>query len=262
MFGVRPICGSVVAFCTWFTSGIRFYCGVLCSITPAVCLLTNRTACGMLRFYSAGSRSPFARSRDVGAVICLGWFTSGLYVSLWRSRRDCRGHGGCGERGYGGLAARPLCSFAQPHWLCCAFRGEYAGAARPRLRQRVFDSLDSLHAAAGLCWCKYSSLQKAQVPQSAHPRAQNPGTWKDLTGFNLWPVRSGCIAIISTRTIGDLPDSDLWSGRSCIIARQQVSAGTAGRTAVSPRGPTASARPAFCGRGCAARSRCCRSPRR
>ena len=45
--------------------------------TPAVCLSTNRTACGMLRFYSAGSRSPFVRSRDVGAVICLGWFTSG-----------------------------------------------------------------------------------------------------------------------------------------------------------------------------------------
>ena len=143
--------------CLRFTSDIRFYCGVLCSITPAVCLLTNRTACGMLRFYSAGSRSPFARSRDVGAVICLGWFTSGLDVFLWRSRRDCRGHGGCGERGYGGLAARPLCSFAQPHWLCCAFRGEYAGAARPRLRQRVFDSLDSLHAAAGLCWCGFAA---------------------------------------------------------------------------------------------------------
>ena len=98
MFGVRPICGSVVAFCTWFTSGIRFYCGVLCSITPAVCLLTNRTACGMLRFYSAGSRSPFARPRDVGAVICLGWFTSGLDVFLWRSRRDYRGRGVRGWR--------------------------------------------------------------------------------------------------------------------------------------------------------------------
>ena len=72
MFGVRPICGSVAAFCTWFTSGIRFYCGVLCSITPAVCLLTNRTACGMLRSYTAGSRSPFVRSRDVGAVIGRG----------------------------------------------------------------------------------------------------------------------------------------------------------------------------------------------
>ena len=37
--------------------------------TPAVCLATNRTACDTLRSYSAGSRSPFARSRCVGAVI-------------------------------------------------------------------------------------------------------------------------------------------------------------------------------------------------
>ena len=53
--------------------------------------------------------------------------------------------------------------------------------------------------------------------------------WKPHCG---WPGGSGCIAIISTRTIGDLPDSDLWSGRSCCIARQQVSAGTAGRVDV------------------------------
>ena len=32
----------------------------------------KETACGMLRFYSAGSRSPFARSRGVGAVIGRG----------------------------------------------------------------------------------------------------------------------------------------------------------------------------------------------
>ena len=42
--------------------------------------------------------------------------------------------------------------FAQTHWLCHAFRGEYAGAemwkphcGRPRLRQRAIGSLDSLH---------------------------------------------------------------------------------------------------------------------
>ena len=58
VFGVRPICGSVAAFC--IRSRLLF----------AACA-PNRTACGMLRFYSAGSRSPFARSRDVGAVICL-----------------------------------------------------------------------------------------------------------------------------------------------------------------------------------------------
>ena len=62
---------------------------------------------------------------------------------------------GCGDAGTG-LAARPLCVFAQPHWHCEFFRGEYAGAARPRLRQRVFDSLDSPHAAAGLCLCVYA----------------------------------------------------------------------------------------------------------
>ena len=66
------------------------------------------------------------------------------------------------RRGWVGAYSRPLCVFAQPHWPCNAFRGEYAGAARPRLRQRVecgsgtAASLDSLHAAAGLCWCVFA----------------------------------------------------------------------------------------------------------
>ncbi len=109
-------CGSVVAICPRFT--------------PAVCLSTNRTACDILRSCSAGSRSPFVRSRGVGAVICLCGFTSGLYVSLWRSRRGTE-DAGDGERRTG-LAARPLYAFAQAHWLCSAFRGEYVGATRPK----------------------------------------------------------------------------------------------------------------------------------
>ena len=83
-------------------------------LTPAVCrMATNRTACDILRFYSAGSRSPFARSRNVGAVICLGGFTLGLCVSLWRSRRGNRGAGN-GERGYGvgGAAFVRFCAAA------------------------------------------------------------------------------------------------------------------------------------------------------
>ncbi len=39
-----------------------------------------------------------------------------------------------GDAGNGGtgLAARPLCVFAQPHWYCYAFRREYVGATRPK----------------------------------------------------------------------------------------------------------------------------------
>ena len=169
---LRPVhdwhCGSVDA--SYIRCALlRFYHGVLPRFMPgdaflswcfasvhACCLPHSAKQDGLryLAFLFRGSRSPFVRSRGVGAVIFLGRFTSGLCAYLWRSRRGCRGHGGFGERGTG-LAARLLCVFARAHWLCCAFRGEYAGAARPRLRQRVFDSLDSLHAAAGLGWCVF-----------------------------------------------------------------------------------------------------------
>ena len=35
----------------------------------------------------------------------------------------------------------------------------------------------------------------------ADSRRRHPGTRKDLTGSDLWPVRSGCIAMLSTRSI-------------------------------------------------------------
>ena len=131
---------------------IRSYRDVLCSITPAVCRIApNRTACDMLRSYSAVGRDRHSCVLGCRAVIRRCWFTSGLCVSLWRSRRDYRG------RWVTELAVRPLCVFAQPHWLCGVFRREYARAARPRLRQGVFDSLDSPHAAAGLCWCVFAA---------------------------------------------------------------------------------------------------------
>ena len=115
--GLSLRCGGRSAFnaalALVLRSEMRLCCRVCLWFTPAVCLATNRTACDSLRSYSAGSRSPFARSRGVGAVICLCGFTSGLCVSLWRSRRGYRGYG---ERRTGS-AARPLCAFAQPHWL-------------------------------------------------------------------------------------------------------------------------------------------------
>ena len=135
----------------------RFCCRALPRFTPAVCRIApNRTACDILRFYSAGSRSSFVRSRS---VLRLSAFVSSLQVwaflcgdpdglpGTWRT-----------ENGATGSAARRLCVFAQPHWLCGVFRGEYVGGcAPPNLRQRVecgsrtAASLDSLHAAAGLC---------------------------------------------------------------------------------------------------------------
>ena len=48
--------------------------------------------------------------------------------------------------------------------------GQNAEAAlrpRPRLRQRVFDSLDSPHAAAGLCWCVFAAPSPGYMERPA-----------------------------------------------------------------------------------------------
>ena len=47
----------------------------------------NRTACGMFRSCSAVGRDRHSCVLGCRAVIELGWFTSGLRVSLWRSRQ-------------------------------------------------------------------------------------------------------------------------------------------------------------------------------
>ena len=107
-------CVSGAALCPRARLALRFWRGAYPRFTPAVCLATNRTACDILRSYSAGSRSPFARSRGVGAVICLSWFTSGLAVSLWRSRRVTGDVGNGVTRGTGhgagGAALVRLCA--------------------------------------------------------------------------------------------------------------------------------------------------------
>ena len=62
-----------------------------------------------LAFLFRRSRSPFVRSRSVGAVIGFGWFTSGLCVSLWRSRR-VTGDAGLRGNGAGGAALVRFCA--------------------------------------------------------------------------------------------------------------------------------------------------------
>ena len=77
--------------------------------------------------------------------------------------RRRRGNAGT-ENGVGGEAE---CAFAQAYWLCRVFRGEYAGATRPRLRQRVFDSLDSL------LWIR-GKVPLAKLRNNRHPRITAP----------------------------------------------------------------------------------------
>ena len=108
-------CGSLGMSCVRSRLSLRFPRGVLCSLTPAVCrLCAKQDGLRDVAFlFRRGSRSPVARSRGVGAVICLGGFISGLYVSLWRSRRvtGTRGRSYEGD-GAGGAALVRLCAIA------------------------------------------------------------------------------------------------------------------------------------------------------
>ena len=95
-------CGSVVAFCRRFVSGLdvllerfaidsrpalRFWRGGLPSVHTCCLSRDKQDGLRYIAFLFRGSRSPFARSRGVGAVIWLGRFTSALAVYLWRFRR-------------------------------------------------------------------------------------------------------------------------------------------------------------------------------
>ena len=205
------LCVPVAALFLGSRPALRFCRGAFPRFTPAVCLATNRTACDILRSYSAGSKSPFVRSRGVSAVICLCWFTSGLAVSLWRSRRGA-GDVKDGERGW----RRGACaSLRNRIGLVSLSAGRTLGLRAPDCAKES-STLWTLLTLRRDCVGAYS------------PR-RRPGTRKDPPESNLCSGGSGCIAIISTRTIGDLPDSDLWSGRSCITARQQVEPAAAAR---------------------------------
>ena len=127
VFVARPLCGSLAAFCV--------------RVTPAVCRMSAKQ--DGLRYVSflfrRGSGSPVVRSR---ASIRL----FGLAGSL-RAWAFSYGDPDEGTES----AARRKSAFAQAHWLCHVFRGEFVGGcAPPNLRQRAIGSLDSLHLIRGV----------------------------------------------------------------------------------------------------------------
>ena len=123
-------CGSIAAVCRrfahgiavllrWFALGLRmalrFCCGVLPRFTPVFFPLSGkkrRLAMSCVSIPPGRDRHSCVLAMSVW-LSAFGRFTSGLCVSLWRSRRVT------GTRGTGirdtGTAARPLCAFVQAH---------------------------------------------------------------------------------------------------------------------------------------------------
>ena len=192
-------CGSGAALCPRAWLALRSCRGAFPRFTPAVCLATNRTACDILRSYSAGSRSPFVRSRGVGAVICLGGFTSGLAVSLWRSRRGTKRRGG---RGDGERSRRRIVSaLLREHIGFAMFSaGSPLGAARPQTCAKESSTL----------WTLFT-LRRG---------------WGGACSLRRHPGRSCCIAMIPTRS-NVQTRSALKRRRVGLRARSGVEAGTA-----------------------------------
>ena len=167
--GLRGAGGSVGMSCVRFALVLRFWRGVLysscachtfllecllrliyacraalseCLVFDHACCLTHSAKQDGLRevafLFRRGSGSPVARSRIGDAVIGRGGFTSGLRVSLWRSRRRTKGRGN-GERS----RRRGVGAFLREHIGFVMFSagstlGQKVEAAlrpRPRLRQ-------------------------------------------------------------------------------------------------------------------------------
>ena len=81
-----------------------------CFMLDHACCLPHSAKQDGLRYvpflFRRGSRSPFVRSRIVGAVIGFRGFILGLCVSLWRSRRRTKGRGNAENGGNGERSRR------------------------------------------------------------------------------------------------------------------------------------------------------------
>ena len=128
------------AVCRRSRRGLQFYCGVLPSVHACLFSFVRKkeTACGVLRFYSAGRDRLRAFSQCRCSYLPL-WVHFGFGCFLWRSRR-VTGVRRTGIRD----RRRGLCAFLRKHiGLVMLSAGSTLGLRAPNLRQRVFDSLDS-----------------------------------------------------------------------------------------------------------------------
>ncbi len=128
-------CGSGGAFCFRHTSGVAALAGRF--------VLGSRLLFDALRQTGrlAISCVPVPPGRDRHSCVLAVSVRLSAFVGSLRACTFLCGdldglpeYGRTGERedGATGLAARPLCAFAQAHRLCNSFRGEYVGAARPK----------------------------------------------------------------------------------------------------------------------------------
>ena len=155
----RRVLRPAVRFC-WnvLRSALRHCCSVLRSSTPVFFPLSGKKKRLAVCFVSIprGSESPFASSHDFGGL-------SGFVGSL----RDCAflygdSDGGTGDAENGrtqsyGVGGAAECVFAQSHWLCHAFRGEYVGTARPKPAPKSLRLSGLSSRCGGVCWLRYAS---------------------------------------------------------------------------------------------------------
>ena len=152
-----------------FTPVMRFYWDVfrlsyaghtflsVCLAFDHACCLPHSAKQDGLRYvaflFRRGSRSPIARSRIAGAVIRLGWFTSGLRVFCGDPDGSMRGRGGRRRRRGAGALLRDHISIAM------LSAGSTLGLRAPDCAKETrlpglssFDSRQSaFYAARGLC---------------------------------------------------------------------------------------------------------------
>ena len=125
-------CGSVVGICPRFAHGIAVLLRWFASVHACLFSFVRKkeTACDVLRFYSAGSRSPFVRSRYVCMVICLWQVHFGFvrfFMAISTGYRDA----GNGDTGYGDGGAAFVRFCASTLALKCFPRGVRWGCAPP-----------------------------------------------------------------------------------------------------------------------------------